>query len=71
MIGPPAAEYALGVMSLKSLTTKAIDRCAGYLGLFLLGLIGWYCDRAGSSATPERPVRRIDSGVRPVGRTAE
>ena len=29
MIGPRAPEYALGVMSLKSLTTKAIDRCAG------------------------------------------
>jgi len=54
-------------MSLKSLTTKAIHRCAGYLGLFLLGLIGWYCDRAGSSGTPEGPARRIRSGVRAVG----
>jgi hypothetical protein len=55
-------------MSLKSLTTRAIDRGAGYLGLFLIGLIGWYCDHAGSSGTPERPKARIDSGVRPVGR---
>jgi hypothetical protein len=67
MIGPPPAAYALGVMSLKSRITRAVDRCAGYLGLFLIGLIGWYCDRR-SSAGPERPSRRVDSRVRPVGR---
>ena len=71
MIGPRATEYALGVMSLKSLTTKAIDRCAGYLGLFLLGVIGWYSDHSGSHRTPERPTCRIDSGVRPAGRFVE
>jgi len=71
MIGPLASAYALRVMNLKSLTSRAIDRCAGYLGLFLLGVIGWYCDHCGSSGAPERPARRIDSGVRPAGRFVE
>ena len=55
-------------MSMKSRFARAIDLCVGYLGLFLIGLIGWYCDRFGSSSAHERSARRIDSGVRQVGR---
>jgi hypothetical protein len=68
MIGLRPAAYPLGVMSMKSRFTGAIDVFVGYLGLFLTGLIGWYCDRVGSSRAHERPARRIDSGVRQVGR---
>ena len=68
MIGLRPAAYALGVMSMKSRFTRAIDLCVGYLGLFLIGLIGWCCDRLGSSKAHDRRARRIDSGVRQVGR---
>jgi hypothetical protein len=71
MIGPRAAEYAVGLMSLKSRIASAIDRLSGYLGLFLIGLIGWYCDRFGSPGPAERPARHVDSGVRQVGRFVE
>jgi hypothetical protein len=68
MIGLCPAAYALEVMGMKSRFARAIDLCTGYLGLFLIGLIGWYCDRFGSSKAHGRPARCIDSGVRQVGR---
>jgi hypothetical protein len=55
-------------MSLNSRPSRLTDRYAGYLGLFLIGLIGWYCDRFGGSGASERPARRVDSGVHQVGR---
>jgi hypothetical protein len=58
-------------MSLKSRLARALDRCVAYVGLFLIGLIGWYCDRFGSSGAPERGDHRIDSGIRQVGRFVE
>lgn len=58
-------------MSLKSRATRLTDRCAGYLGLFLIGLIGWGCDRFGGSRASVRPAGRVDSGVHPVGRLVD
>ena len=46
MPAPPAA-YAVRMATINnSRVTPAIDRALGYLGLFLIGLIGWVCDRA-------------------------
>jgi hypothetical protein len=58
-------------MNMKSLAIRAIDRGAAYLGLFLIGLIGWYCDRFGGDGFRERPARHVDSGVRQVGRCVD
>jgi hypothetical protein len=62
MIGAPAAAYALG-MNLKSRAARLTDCCAGCLGLFLIGLIGWWCDRFGGSEAVARSAPRVDSGV--------
>jgi hypothetical protein len=58
-------------MSTRTRLTRFADRCAGYLGLFLIGLIGWSCDRFGSPTPRERATRRADSGIRPVGRLVD
>jgi hypothetical protein len=71
MIGVCPAAYPLGVMSMKSRLVRALDRCVAYVGLFLIGLIGWSCDRFGSSGAPKRRDHRVDSGIRHVGRFVE
>jgi hypothetical protein len=58
-------------MSTRTRLTRFADRCAGYLGLSLIGLIGWSCDRFGSSAPRERAASRADSGIRPVARLVD
>lgn len=70
MIGLCPATYPLGVMSTKSRLARALDRCVAYVGLFLIGLIGWYCDRFGASKAPERR-DHVDSGIRQLGRFVE
>jgi hypothetical protein len=55
-------------MSTKSRLARALDRCVAYVGLFLIGLIGWYCDRFGSTGARERRDPCVDSGIRQVGR---
>jgi len=55
-------------MSLQSRTTRITDSCVGYLGLFLIGLIGWYCDRFDRSGASARSAPRVNSGVHQVGR---
>jgi hypothetical protein len=55
-------------MTMKSRATRVINRLAGYFGLFLIGLIGWYCDQFGRSGLRARPTPHLDSGMRQVGR---
>jgi hypothetical protein len=45
--------------SMKSRINAHIDLALGYLGLFLIGLVGWVCDRRGPrpSKTPRIVVR--------------
>jgi hypothetical protein len=38
-------------------------RCESYLGLFLIGVIGWYCDRFGSLTGAEPRARHVDSAI--------
>jgi hypothetical protein len=38
-----------------SRVTRLIDLGLGYLGLFLIGLIGWVCDRLPSDRARHRP----------------
>lgn len=35
--------------------TRLIDRGLAYLGLFLIGLIGWVCDRLPADRARQRP----------------
>jgi len=37
--------------------TRRIDLLLGYLGLFLIGLIGWACDHLAATRARERPLR--------------
>ena len=41
--------------TINSQVTRLIDRGLGYLGLFLIGLIGWVCDRLPADRAPQRP----------------
>jgi hypothetical protein len=43
--------------SMKSRIKAHIDRALGYMGLFLIGLLGWVCDRRGPSRS--RPPRLV------------
>jgi len=38
--------------TINSRLTSRIDRLLGYLGLFLIGLIGWVCDRLPAHSAP-------------------
>jgi hypothetical protein len=38
--------------------TPWTERMLGYVGLFLIGLIGWWADRCGESRQPEEPMQR-------------
>ena len=67
MIGRRPAAYPLS-MNVKSPAAHLLDKCAGYAGLFLIGVIGWWCDRFGGSPDRNRPARRVESGVWHTGR---
>ena len=71
MIGRGAARTLCPMTRMTSRIHAYIDRAFGYLGLFLIGLIGWSCDRFGSPTPRERATRRADSGIRPVGRLVD
>jgi hypothetical protein len=43
--------------STNSRVNQGIDLLLGYLGLFLIGLIGWACDHLAATRTPERPLQ--------------
>ena len=43
--------------TINSRASLAIDRMLGYLGLFLIGLIGWISDRLPAPRARERPLR--------------
>jgi hypothetical protein len=59
MIGRRAALTLCSMASMKSRINAHIDLALGYLGLFLIGLVGWVCDRRGPrpSKTPRIIVR--------------
>jgi hypothetical protein len=44
-------------MSRMATNHQRIDRLLGYLGLFLIGLIGWTCDRLADVRAAARPLR--------------
>jgi hypothetical protein len=41
--------------TINSQVTRLIDWGLGYLGLFLIGLIGWVCDRLPEHGARQRP----------------
>jgi hypothetical protein len=41
--------------TINSQGTRLIDLGLGYLGLFLIGLIGWVCDRLPADRARQRP----------------
>jgi hypothetical protein len=63
MIGSGAASTLCSMTSKKSRITPHIDRALGYLGLFLIGLIGWVCDRRAPS--PSKPPRLVARSTTP------
>jgi hypothetical protein len=46
--------------TINSPVTRFVDCALGYLGLFLIGLIGWICDRL--PAGPARHQHRLPPG---------